>query len=112
MSTMPVSDSLRVSGLDCLDRVTVVGGEFASHADLQHDGKFVSKVRLATARSDVAGARWALDSKSRDFIDEWTMHRQLGIHGQNDLGQLHLADALIELAPQPRDFGILFVCRQ
>ena len=36
----------------------------------------------------------------------------LSIHGQDDLGQLHFADALIELAAQSRDFGILFVRRQ
>jgi hypothetical protein len=33
----------------------------------------------------------------------------LGIHGQDHLGQLHLADALIEPSPQLDDFGVLLI---
>jgi hypothetical protein len=47
-------------------------GLFAGHADLRFDGSHKCRVTLATARLDSSAARWALDSKARDFIDEWT----------------------------------------
>ena len=33
----------------------------------------------------------------------------LGVHGQDDLGQLHLADALVKPAAQFGDFGVFFI---
>lgn len=47
-------------------------GRFAGHADLRFDGTHKCRVTLATARADGSAARWALDSRARDFIDEWT----------------------------------------
>ena len=47
-------------------------GRFGGHADLRFDGTHKCRVTLATARADSSAARWALDSRARDFIDEWT----------------------------------------
>jgi hypothetical protein len=44
----------------------------AMHADLYYQGKYKCRVAL-TSKLDPACACWALDSKARDFIDEWSM---------------------------------------
>ena len=61
------------------------GDSFAGHADLFHDGTYKCRVVLATSRADSTSARWALDSKARDFIDEWTMRPRSGDTGFQDL---------------------------
>lgn len=55
------------------------GGHFAGYADLRFDGTHKCRVTLATARPDPTAARWALDSRARDFIDEWTSRPKPGV---------------------------------
>ena len=50
-----------------------VDNYFSGHADLHHEGKSKCRLVLATTGLDINSARWALDSKARDFIDEWPM---------------------------------------
>lgn len=52
--------------------VLAEGECFAGHADLKFDGKHRCRVVLATGHMQPSTARWALDSKARDFIDEWS----------------------------------------
>ena len=60
--------------------IEVTGGEtmFSGHADLHLDGDHKGRVVLAAGRADQAAARWALDSKARDFVDEWVTRSQAG----------------------------------
>ena len=44
----------------------------AMHADLYYQGKYKCRVALS-AEMEPSCACWALDSKARDFIDEWSM---------------------------------------
>lgn len=62
-----------------------VDNYFSGHADLHHDGKYKCRLVLATTGLDSSSARWALDSKARDFIDEWTMRPRTGTTGLQDL---------------------------
>ena len=61
------------------------GAGFSGHADLHYDGKYKCRVVLATNGLDDRSARWALDSKARDFIDEWTMRPRRVNTGQEEL---------------------------
>lgn len=55
-----------------IEVTAAAAGQFAGHADLRFDGAHKCRVTLATSRLDSSAARWALDSKARDFVDEWT----------------------------------------
>ena len=65
--------------------VTGAGAEFAGHAQLEHDGKLQSTVTLDSPRADASSARWALDSKARDFIDAWKGKPRAGPSGFQEL---------------------------
>lgn len=65
--------------------VTVNNNAFSGHADLLLDDVQKCRVVLATSRSNSTSARWALDSKARDYIDDWHTRRHTG---ETDFGEL------------------------
>ncbi|WP_162593955.1 hypothetical protein [Variovorax sp. PBL-E5] len=65
---------------------TAASGEFfAGHADLRHRGEHKCRLVLSTSRADPATARWALDSKARDYIDAWSERQHTGDTGFQEL---------------------------
>ena len=70
---------LEVSGSDAI---------FAGHADLSLNGVQKCRLVLATSRNDRVAARWALDSKARDYIDNWTLNLHSGTTEFGELGEL------------------------
>jgi hypothetical protein len=88
--TLPSTD---LGGIDCFEyrgwivkiEVDGLGECFAGHAELQHRGEFKCRVALATSRQDAESARWALDSKARDYIDAWTEQPHTGDTGFQEL---------------------------
>jgi hypothetical protein len=54
----------------------------ALHADLSYQGKYTCRLVLSS-EMDASCAWWALDSKARNFIDEWSMRpRRSGTQSQ------------------------------
>ena len=58
--------------------ITRAGEAFSGHADLLWDGQQRCRVVLSTSRLDEAGAKLALGSKARDFIDDWMSRNDTG----------------------------------
>jgi len=61
---------------------------FSGRAQLSLDGETKCQLVLATGRLDPVTARWALDSKARDYIDDWNSMRHTG---RTDFGELGAA---------------------
>jgi len=60
---------------------------FSGHANLSLEGEQKCRLVLATRRADRSTARWALDSKARDYIDDWTSKRHTGSTDFGELGE-------------------------
>jgi hypothetical protein len=63
------------------------GADFSGHADLRLNGVQKCRVVLGTSRDDRSSARWALDSKARDYIDNWVANLHTGTTDFGDLGE-------------------------
>ena len=61
---------------------------FSGHASLTLDGEQKCRLVLATGRADPVTARWALDSKARDYIDDWNSRRHTGNTDFGELGEV------------------------
>jgi hypothetical protein len=70
-------------------RVTMETGAaqemFSGHADLFCNGEHKCRLVLATPRADGVSARWALDSKARNYIDSWAERVHTGDTGLQEL---------------------------
>jgi hypothetical protein len=66
--------------------VTGIDTSFSGHATLFLDGEQKCRLVLATSRADRVAARWALDSKARDYIDDWHSKRHTGTTDFGELG--------------------------
>lgn len=70
--------------LELTDNDSAVSG----HAVLSLDGEQRCRLVLATDRVDWVTARWALDSKARDYIDDQTSKRHKGNADSGELGEV------------------------
>lgn len=51
---------------------------WSGHAELYLNGDHKCRLALSTNRKDSSSACWALDSKARNFIDDWTTRPRTG----------------------------------
>lgn len=78
MTSLPGPDDFEYRGWLVYIELTSTGDTIAGRADLHRDGMYKCRLVLASARLDRASACLALESKSKDFIDEWTARPHLG----------------------------------
>lgn len=58
--------------------VTRSGSTFSISADLRLQGQQKCRLVLSTTREDLVSAQWALDSKVRDYIDNYLTRAHTG----------------------------------
>ena len=88
VSKMDPANNFEYRGWHVHIEVTGVEPSFSGRANLFLDGEHKCRLVLATCRADRVAARWALDSKARDYIDDWHAKRHTGNTGNTDFGEL------------------------
>lgn len=62
------------------------GSAFSGHADVTLNGVQKCRLVLSTTTEDLVSAKWALDSKARDYIDNYVDHLQSGLTSLGRVG--------------------------
>ena len=84
-ATLDQANNFEYRGWHVQLKLTDDDSTVSGHANLSLDGEQKCRLVLATSRVDWVTARWALDSKARDYIDDWTSKRHTG---NTDFGEL------------------------
>ncbi|RYE60683.1 MAG: hypothetical protein EOP20_01835 [Hyphomicrobiales bacterium] len=81
------ADNFEYRGWQVRIAIDAIGPPFSGHADLWLNNVMKCRVVLSTHRSEASSARWALDSKARDYIDDWVTRPRTGTTGFVELGE-------------------------
>jgi hypothetical protein len=81
----PGADAFEYRGWRITTKLEGADEVISGRADLHLNGAYKCRLLLASARRDRAGAKLALETKAKDFIDEWHSRDHGGESGFQEL---------------------------